>query len=201
MQFHFISAQKEVYRNVDYVPASISDLGRDLLDIYMPDGAMDVPVTVYFHGGALLHGDKASGEPFAHRLNESGIGVVSVNYRLSQEFSHPPHVKDAARATSWVRDHIADYGGDPKHLFVAGHSAGAYLAALVVVDSSLGLKDDILGAILVSPFLFVEETAPDRIAQDSVNASIWGMDPAQWLHASLTPYLTKHRDKNFADLC
>ena len=60
--------------------------------------------------------------------------------------------------------------------------------------SSLGLKDDVLGAVLVSPFLFVEETAPDRIAQDSVYAFIWGMDPAQWLHASLTPHLTKHRD-------
>lgn len=194
VQFHCTSAQHEVRKDVDYAPASVSESRRDLLDIYMPEGAMDAPVMVYFHGGALLRGDKASGEPFALRLVEVGIGVVCVNYRLSPQFAHPTHVNDAASATRWVRDHIADYGGDPERIYVAGHSAGAYLAALLAIDPGLGLKGDVLGAVLVSPFLFVEETAPDRIIQDSVYAFIWGSDPAEWLKASVTPHLTTHRD-------
>ena len=47
---------------------------------------------------------------------------------------HPAHVEDAAHAVAWARTHAAEYGGDPQKLFVIGHSAGAYLAALLALD-------------------------------------------------------------------
>ena len=56
------------------------------------------------------------------------------SYRLTPSVMHPAHVQDAATATAWVVDNIAPYGGDPENVYVAGHSAGAYLAALLTLD-------------------------------------------------------------------
>ncbi|HET9949392.1 MAG TPA: alpha/beta hydrolase [Longimicrobiales bacterium] len=175
-------------RDVDYVPGEAYADGRDLLDVFMPEGRAGVPVVVFFHGGELRYGSKASGEALAARLLPMGIGVVSANYRLSPPFVHPAHVQDASTAVAWVLDHIAEYGGDPANVYVSGHSAGAYLAALMAVDERwLGERgverSRIRGWIPISPFLYVEETARDR------PKVVWGEDPADWLAASVAPYV------------
>ena len=64
---------------------------KDRLDVHMPDGVGGAPVLVYFHGGALMVGDKSLGDIVATRLLPLGIGVVSANYRLSPGVQHPTH--------------------------------------------------------------------------------------------------------------
>lgn len=192
-------AQVIVTKDVDYINDSVYDNGKDLLDIYMPQGKKNVPVIVYFHGGALLMGDKSLGESIGNKIAESGIGLVSVNYRLSPEFQHPTHVNDAAAATAWVIKNIDGYGGNPLKVYVGGHSAGAYLAALLAIDPSLlqihKIEDSKLaGAVLISPFLYVEETAKDRIEKDSIYQTIWGNDPQSWIQASVKPHILPNRD-------
>jgi len=194
-----IEAQVIVTKDIDYINDSVYDNDKDLLDIYMPKDKKDVPIIVYFHGGALLYGDKSMGQDIGHKVAESGIGLVSVNYRLSPEFQHPTHVNDAAAATAWVINNIEAYGGNPKKVYVSGHSAGAYLAALLAIDSSLlqvrnKVDFKITGAILISPFLYVEETAKDRIEMDSRYKKIWSNNPDKWLEASVTPHIGKNRD-------
>jgi acetyl esterase/lipase len=182
-------SQGVVTRDVDYVSDADYEGGRDLLDIYMPEGAAHVPVVVFFHGGALRAGDKGRvGQVVAGRLVPYGIGVVSANYRLTPSVMHPAHVQDAASATAWVIDNIARYGGDAENVYVAGHSAGAYLAALLTLDPAhLGAHGltpgSIRGSIPISAFLYVEETAPNR------PKDVWGSDPADWLAASVTPHI------------
>jgi acetyl esterase/lipase len=193
------NAQVIVTKDLDYMNDSVYDNGKDLLDIYMPQGKKNVPVIVYFHGGALLMGDKSWGEDIGNKIAESGIGLVSVNYRLSPEFQHPTHVNDAAAATAWVIKNIDGYGGNPQKVYVGGHSAGAYLAALLAIDSSLlqihEIEDSKLaGAVLISPFLYVEETAKDRIEKDSIYQTIWGNDPQSWIQASVKPHILPNRD-------
>ncbi len=173
---------------VDYLPTADYADAKDRLDIYMPENAKGAPVVVFFHGGGLLFGDKSQGQSVATRLVTKGIGLVSANYRLSPGVKHPAHVQDAAAATAWVHHNIAKYGGDPEKLFVGGHSAGAYLAALLALDPQHLLPhdmtlSDIRGAIPVSPFLYVEETAKDR------PKSVWGEVPVDWLAASVTPHI------------
>ncbi len=181
--------QGVVTRNVDYVSNFDYEGGQDLLDIYMPLGATDVPVVVFFHGGALRAGDKDPvGQAVAGRLVPQGIGVVSANYRLTPSVMHPAHVQDAASATAWVIENIARYGGDAENIYVAGHSAGAYLAALLTLDPThLGAHGltpgSVRGSIPISAFLYVEETAPER------PKDVWGSDPADWLAASVTPHI------------
>ena len=103
-------AQGVVSRDIDYVSGARYEDGKDLLDVFMPEGANGVPVVVFFHGGALRGGDKGSGRAVAERLVPEGIGVVSASYRLSPTFRHPAHVEDAASATAWVLKNIARYG-------------------------------------------------------------------------------------------
>ena len=192
-------AQVVVTENIDYIADAVYNDNKDLLDIYMPEGKNQAPVIVYFHGGALLTGNKSWGKDIGHKVAESGIGLVSVNYRLSPEFQHPNHVHDAAAATAWVINNIAAYGGDPQKVYVAGHSAGAYLAALLAIDSTL-LKiheienSKLAGAVLISPFLFVEETAKVRIESDATYKTIWGNEPQSWIQASVTPHILPNRD-------
>ena len=113
-----------------------------------------------------------------------------VNYRLSPGVTHPAHIEDAAASFAWVKRHIADYGGNPDRIFVIGHSAGAYLAALLATDErylaahKLSLRD-IRGAVPVSAFYWVERAgvAPDR------DKSVWGTDRKVWVDASPAHHL------------
>jgi len=183
-----VSAQGVMVRDVDYVSGSDYEDGKDLLDIYMPEGADSVPVIVFFHGGALRAGDKGDGQVVAARFVPQGIGVVSASYRLTPSVMHPAHVEDAASATAWVLENIDRYGGDAANVYVAGHSAGAYLAALLMLDpthlGAHGLSpSSIRGSIPISAFLYVEETAADR------PKDVWGRDPADWMAASVTPHI------------
>ncbi len=194
-----VNAQVIVTTDIDYIADSVYNENKDILDIYMPEGKKDAPVIVYFHGGALLMGNKSWGKDIGHKVAESGIGLVSVNYRLSPDFQHPAHLNDVATATAWVINNIKAYGGNPKKVYVAGHSAGAYLAALLAIDFSVLQahnieQSKIIGAILISPFLFVEETAKVRIERDSIFKTIWGNEPQSWMRASVTPHILPDRD-------
>lgn len=128
-----------VHENIPYKSGSgVSDYERErcMLDIYVPDGVGNYPVIVWFHGGGLTAGDKAGGgqAEIVTGLAARGIGVVSVNYRLSPRARYPAYVEDAAAAVAWTLDNIGAYGGNVNSVFVSGHSAGGYLAAMVGVD-------------------------------------------------------------------
>ncbi len=175
-------------RDLDYLAGTDYAEDKDKLDIFMPKGVAGAPVVVFFHGGALMNGSKAQGELLARRLVPKGVGVASANYRLSPGVMHPAHIQDAAAAFAWVTNNIARFGGDSDRVYLSGHSAGAYLAALLAIDPAhlaahdLGL-DAIRGTIPISPFLYVEETAKER------DKSVWGEDPQAWLKASVTPHI------------
>lgn len=176
-----------VTRDIDYRPDAEYGDGRDRLDVYMPAGGTDVPVVVHFHGGQLMAGVKTEAEALAAALAPRGIGVVSANYRLSPAFMHPAHIEDAAAAVAWALANVERFGGDADAIYVGGFSAGAYLAALLAVDDrwldahGVG-KARVAGWIPVSPFLYVEETAPDR------PKTVWGENADVWLEASVSPY-------------
>jgi arylformamidase len=114
------------------------------LDVYAPAGAKGAPVVIFIHGGEWTKGDKSAVSYKPKFFNENNIVFVSTNYRLSPEAMHPAHVSDVASAIRWVRDHAAEFGGDPNKIFLMGHSAGCHLATLVTLDprylKNVGLK-------------------------------------------------------------
>ena len=122
---------QEVKRDIPY-----ADKGheRQVLDVYAPRGAKDLPVVVWVHGGGWVTGDKKEVQLKPEVFTDKGFVFVSTNYRLLPAVDMGTIVRDVAKAVGWTHRHIAEHGGDPKRLFVMGHSAGAQLAALVCID-------------------------------------------------------------------
>jgi acetyl esterase/lipase len=104
------------------------------LDLYYPKDTKDYPVIVWFHGGGLTRGNRQSGISFAKRFTAEDIGVVLVSYRFSPKVKHPEYIEDAAAAVAWTFNNISKYGGDQGKIYISGHSAGGYLAAIVGMD-------------------------------------------------------------------
>jgi len=116
---------------------AVYDSARGLaLDIYRPQNAApDAPVVVFFYGGSWQYGTRAQYRFVGSRLAQQGVVAVVADYRTWPAAGFPAFMGDAARAVRWTHDHAAEYGGDPKRLFVAGHSAGAQIAGLLGTDA------------------------------------------------------------------
>jgi len=118
-------------RNIPYVsPAN----ERQVLDVYSPPSAKNLPVVFWIHGGGWQTGDKADVQVKPKAFMDKGFVFISTNYRLMPAVDMATILRDIAKSIRWVHDHIAEYGGDPDRLFVMGHSAGAQLAALICTD-------------------------------------------------------------------
>lgn len=106
---------------------------RHRLDIYQPHVPVTgAPVLLQIHGGAWMIGSKEQqGLPLMYQLAQHGWICVAINYRLSPRATWPEHLLDCKRALAWVKQHIAEYGGDPARVVVTGGSAGGHLSAMV----------------------------------------------------------------------
>ncbi len=104
---------------------------RHKLDVYVPD-CDTFPVFVYFHGGGIQGGNKGPSK-FLETLAESGIGVVSANYRMYPEAHYPEFICDAAAAVAWAQNNMGEYG-TVTGIFVGGSSAGGYLSQMLCFD-------------------------------------------------------------------
>jgi acetyl esterase/lipase len=95
------------------------------------------PVLVHIHGGAWIMGDKREqGFPLMFELARRGWVCVTINYGLGPRATWPAQIVDCKKAIAWVREHIAEYGGDPSFLAVTGGSAGGHLSALVALTAN-----------------------------------------------------------------
>jgi acetyl esterase/lipase len=147
----------EITRSVSY-----ADGPRHTLDVYRPAAEGRAPVIVFFYGGSWQHGHKALYGFVGTALARRGYVVLVADYRLYPEVSYPGFLDDGARAVRWAKDNAAWFGGDGTRVFVMGHSAGAYIAAMLAIDSrwlanvSLAPGQDIAGLIGVAgPYDFL----------------------------------------------
>jgi acetyl esterase/lipase len=110
---------------------------RHKLDVYAPEQRGEpAPVVFFIYGGGWSRGDRGEYEFVGRALASRGFVTVIADYRLVPEVRYPEFLEDSANALRWVQDNIANYGGDPNRLFLAGHSAGAYNAVMLALDPS-----------------------------------------------------------------
>lgn len=149
-----------VAMNVGYDASAPGDHKRQL-DLFLPEGR-DWPTVVFVHGGGWAWGDRAQkfgGEDIYRNIGRflarEGFAGVVPSYRLIWKVDWRTQVADVARAVAWVQRNIGARGGNPRQLFLMGHSAGAQLAMRVAVDprwleAAGGSARDICGVVTVS---------------------------------------------------
>jgi acetyl esterase/lipase len=115
-------------RNISY-----GDHGRQRLDVVKPaEPVTGAPVLFQIHGGAWITGAKhQQGQPLLHYLASRGWVCVAINYRLAPRFRFPEQLIDCKLGLRWIREHVAEHGGDPDFVIATGGSAGGHLTALV----------------------------------------------------------------------
>ncbi|AOI60041.1 alpha/beta hydrolase [Burkholderia diffusa] len=188
-----------LFSDIPYGPGE-----RHVLDVYVParvvddwpaDAAAGVPVVVFFYGGSWQSGEREDYLFVGEALASRGFVAVLPDYRTYPATTFPGFVDDAAQAVAWAREHAVAFGGDPRRLFLMGHSAGAQIAALLATDGRYLAarqmhKSDIAGVIGLAgayDFLPLRDATLDRIfPQDARAASqpirfIQGTEPPMWL--------------------
>ena len=119
-----------VARDIAYAAAH----ERQVLDVYAPTDAKNLPVVFWIHGGGWQSGDKSLVRLKPAIFTSAGFVFVSTNHRLLPSVEMDAIVRDVAASVGWVHKNIAQYGGDPNRLLVMGHSSGGQLAALTCTD-------------------------------------------------------------------
>lgn len=108
---------------------------RQALDVYVPaGGGHDRPMIVFFYGGGWNSGTRSGYGFIGHALAAAGFVTIIPDYRLVPEVRYPAFLEDSTAAVRWARAHAGEWGGDPDRIVLAGHSAGAYNAAMLAID-------------------------------------------------------------------
>jgi acetyl esterase/lipase len=111
-----------------------ADGARRSLDVYRPLAARAAPVIVFFYGGNWRHGQKDMYLFVAASLAARGYVTIVPDYQVYPPARFPVFLEDGAQAVRWAARNAARFGGDPKKLFLMGHSAGAHIAAMLTLD-------------------------------------------------------------------
>ncbi|KAL6969781.1 putative isoprenylcysteine alpha-carbonyl methylesterase icmel1 [Sarracenia purpurea var. burkii] len=130
--FHYFFSS-QVRRGIVY-----GDQPRNRLDLYLPknsDGPK--PVVAFVTGGAWIIGYKAWGSLLGQQLSERDIIVACIDYRNFPRGTMSDMVTDSSQGISFVCNHITEYGGDPNRIYLMGQSAGAHIAACVLVEQAI----------------------------------------------------------------
>ncbi|MGC3979974.1 MAG: alpha/beta hydrolase [Steroidobacteraceae bacterium] len=168
---------------------------RNTLDVYQPKHRDHAPVVIFIHGGGWNSGDKADYKFVGAALARAGYVTVLPNYSLYPQVKFPTFMMDAAAAVAWVKQHAAEWGGDPQHIYLMGHSAGAHIAMMLALNEQylqqVGIRAaDLRGVIgLSGPYDFLPFTfdymndlfgPSDRFALSQ---------PINYVHAGAPPML------------
>jgi acetyl esterase/lipase len=129
-----INAPSYAWSYVRHASIAYGALPRQSLDVYVPGGAVNRPVVVFWHGGTWMRGSKEEVRFVGAALADAGYVAIVPDYRLIPQIRFPLFIEDGALAVKWAREHARELGGDPNAIFLMGHSAGGYLAAMLALD-------------------------------------------------------------------
>jgi len=171
---------------------------RQKLDIYLTkarDKVSQPSTIIFFYGGSWESGNKKDYKFVAEALTAQGYDVVIPDYRVYPQVRFPAFVEDGASVVAWVKQHLADYGASDDRLFVAGHSAGAHIAALLTLDPAYLAREQLSPSVfngmigLAGPYDFLpleSETLKTIFGPESER---WRSQPINYAAAGKPPML------------
>jgi acetyl esterase len=140
---------------------------RQTLDVYQPQGAKNLPIVVFVHGGALTSGDKNENKEISanvlYYFARHGFIGVNANYRLAPKNIYPSAAQDIGGAVAWIKENAKRFGGDPERIYLIGRSTGALHVATWAFDAKIhGAKGPgVSGVVLISGRLKADSRADD----------------------------------------
>lgn len=155
---------------------------RQILDLYAPADAHELPVMIFVHGGAFVHGDKDQAPGIYANVPKEfarkGWLALNVEYRLAPQASWPEGARDVRDAVLWARAHVQAHGGDAQRMFLFGHSAACAHCATAAWDERVrpGGGLPLAGLVLASPRVRAD-LRPENPNAAGVRA-YYGNDPA-----------------------
>lgn len=184
---------------------SYGELPRQKLDVYSPakDAAGKTatgPVVIFFYGGSWKSGAREKYRFVGEALTRKGLTVVIPDYRLHPEVTFPAFMHDAAKAVRWTLDNLGETGTTKRPVFLAGHSAGAHIAALMTVDEiyfkQAGVSvDRICGVIgIAGPYAFDPRQYRTTRAVFAGLADTDKARPVKRVSGRTSPFLLLHGD-------
>lgn len=177
-----------------HVDLAYADHPRARLDLFQPDRAADradAPILVFIHGGYWRSMDKSRFSYLAADWIANGVAVAVVGYPLAPSATMDDIVTHIRLAVAWLARNGHRFGADGRRLFVAGHSAGGHLAAMMAAtdwsafDPAMPSRA-VVGGCAVSGIFDLE---PIRLCY--LNADI-RLDPASVLRNSPLRYDATH---------
>jgi acetyl esterase/lipase len=171
------------------------------IDVFVPPAAAagaSVPVVVFFYGGRWQEGRRADYAFVGEALAARGVLTFVADYRHYPAVRFPGFMHDAAQAVAWVHAHAVEYGGDPGRLHLAGHSAGAHLAALLGTDarylSTAGLQPRQLRGVIgiAGPYDFLPLTDADLKQVFGPEPGWRESQPIEFVDGDEPPFLLLH---------
>ena len=184
----------EVIRDIAYGAHS-----RQRLDVFVPShrAARPAPVVVYVHGGGYIGGERSPMPGLFYDnvptfFARHGVVGVNMTYRLAPEFKWPSGAQDVGAAVAWLKQNVAQYGGDPDRIFVMGQSAGASHTAVWTfmreVHGATG--PGIAGAMLLSGVYAAHHPEFNPDGKPSANhVAYFGDDTSKWAAMSPLPQI------------
>lgn len=181
--------------HISYGPAA-----HQAIDVFVPKsaGSTSAPIVVFFYGGRWQGGRRADYAFVGEALAARGVLTFVADYRHYPAVRFPDFMHDAAQAVAWVRAHATDYGGDTGRMHLAGHSAGAHVAALLATDARYLRGVDmqprqLRGVIgIAGPYDFLPFTSDDLKQVFGPEAGWRASQPIEFVDGDEPPFLLLH---------
>jgi acetyl esterase/lipase len=140
--------------NIPYLePSELEVDSLPRLNLVFPAGTEETPLLIWIGGGAWSYVDRHQEMDFARQLAKEGVAVASIGHRqstaiwrdsgLNSGIQHPKHIEDVAASVKWLYQNAHKYGINSNQFFIGGYSSGAHLAALICLDSTYLLQEDL----------------------------------------------------------
>jgi acetyl esterase/lipase len=173
---------------------------RHRLDLAVPEDGPVKGLVLFFYGGGWVDGDRQDFHFVIESFARDGYAVALPDYRLYPEVRFPGFVQDGAQAMAWVMANAGDYGVPNQPLILAGHSAGAHIAAMLTFDErfrqAAGLSEDPISAFvgLSGPYDFLPLNSATLEAVFAPPQQYPASQPVNFVDGDEAPSLLIHGD-------
>jgi acetyl esterase/lipase len=190
------SCRTQKITDVSYLTTSISgDSILPKLNVFVPKNLkQDAPILIFVHGGYWNSGRKGTYDLLGRNFARKGVVTVIPDYTLSPNASYDEMTKEIAAVIKWIQLNSSTYKGNPKQIFITGHSAGGHLAALAVMNPKYGIETKTVSGIILNDAagLNMKDYLEKNPPTDEYNyIRTWTTNPENWKAASPIYFIDK----------